>query len=53
VILIFAIVGHDPPIVLLAIFGGYAAWSPIVWVWRRLRRLRRGERTSAGKETAE
>ncbi len=52
VIVVFAVVGHDPPIVLLAIFGGYAAWSPIVWVWRRLRRLRRGERTAAGKETA-
>jgi CDP-diacylglycerol--serine O-phosphatidyltransferase len=41
----FIIVAVDPPIVLLAIFGGYAASAPIVWVWRRLRRLRRGDRT--------
>jgi CDP-diacylglycerol---serine O-phosphatidyltransferase len=52
VALVFIIVAHDPPVVLLAIFGGYAAYSPIVWVWRRIRRLRRGERAVAGKESA-
>ena len=32
--------GHraGPAVVLLAIFGSYALWSPLVWVWRRLRR---------------
>jgi CDP-diacylglycerol--serine O-phosphatidyltransferase len=40
----FIIVAPDPPAVLLAIFGGYALWSPLVWLWRRSRRLRRKER---------
>jgi CDP-diacylglycerol--serine O-phosphatidyltransferase len=41
VVLAFVIVAHDPPVVLLAIFGGYVVWSPVVWLWRRLRRSRR------------
>ena len=53
VVAAFIFVAQDPPVVLLAIFGGYAVWSPIVWVWRRLRRLRRGERTPTAKEPAE
>jgi CDP-diacylglycerol--serine O-phosphatidyltransferase len=40
----FIIVSLDPPVVLLAIFGGYALYSPIVWVWRKLRRLRRTDK---------
>jgi len=40
----FIIIAHNPPAVLLAVFGGYAAWSPLVWVWRRLRRSKRPER---------
>ena len=40
----FIIIAPDPPIVLLAIFGGYALWSPVVWVWRRMRRSKRLER---------
>ena len=43
----FIFIAQDPPLVLLAIFGGYAAWSPIVWLWRRVRRLRRAERPAA------
>lgn len=31
----------DPPTLLLAIFGTYAASAPIIWLFRRLRRLRR------------
>jgi CDP-diacylglycerol---serine O-phosphatidyltransferase len=31
----------DPPILLLAIFGTYAASAPIIWLFRRIRRLRR------------
>jgi CDP-diacylglycerol---serine O-phosphatidyltransferase len=30
--------------VLLAIFGGYALWSPLLWVWRRMRRSKRHDR---------
>jgi CDP-diacylglycerol--serine O-phosphatidyltransferase len=46
----FIFIAQDPPLVLLAIFGGYAAWSPIVWLWRRVRRLRRGDRPAAPRE---
>src|SRR5665213_2687547 len=40
----FIVIAPDPPAVLLAIFGGYALWSPAVWLWRRARRSRRKER---------
>ncbi len=50
VALCFIFIAQDPPIVLLAIFGGYAAWSPLVWLWRSGRRLRRAERRPAGAE---
>jgi len=30
--------------VLLAIFGSYALWSPLLWVWRRMRRSKRHDR---------
>jgi hypothetical protein len=46
----FIFIAQDPPVVLLAIFGGYAAWSPIVWLWRRARRSRRAERPTAPRE---
>jgi CDP-diacylglycerol--serine O-phosphatidyltransferase len=32
----------DPPTMLLSIFGTYAVSAPLLWVVRRLRRLRRG-----------
>ena len=38
VALVFIVIASAPAIVLLAIFGGYALWSPVVWVWRRMRR---------------
>jgi CDP-diacylglycerol---serine O-phosphatidyltransferase len=44
VALVFIVVSSAPAIVLLAIFGGYALWSPVVWVWRRIRRSQRHER---------
>src|SRR6202035_5910392 len=44
VALIFIVIAPAPAIVLLAIFGGYALWSPAVWVWRRVRLLKRHER---------
>ena len=46
----FVVIGGAREIVLLAIFGGYALWSPLLWVWRRLRRSKRKERaiTSGG-----
>ena len=53
VVAAFIIVAVDPPVVLLAIFGGYAASSPVIWVWRRLRRLRRAERPLPLKEGSE
>ena len=43
----FIFIAQDPPLVLLAVFGGYAAWSPIVWLWRRVRRARRGDDRAA------
>jgi CDP-diacylglycerol--serine O-phosphatidyltransferase len=49
----FIIIAPDPPAVLLAIFGGYALWSPVVWLWRRIRRSRRSERAALSKERAE
>src|SRR5579862_6017649 len=42
-------IAHDPAIVLLAVFGGYALWAPLVWVWRRLRRGRRADRGTRGE----
>jgi CDP-diacylglycerol--serine O-phosphatidyltransferase len=48
----FIVIAPYPPIVLLAIFGGYAIWSPIVWVWRRLRRSQRLERKATGDHPA-
>ena len=42
----FIIIAPDPPIVLLAIFGGYALWSPIVWLWRRGERAASKQRSS-------
>jgi CDP-diacylglycerol--serine O-phosphatidyltransferase len=35
---VFALIAMDPPVVLLALFGGFAASAPLVWLWRRLRR---------------
>jgi len=47
VALVFIVVTSAPSIVLLTIFGGYALWSPVVWVWRRIRRLQRQERKAS------
>jgi CDP-diacylglycerol--serine O-phosphatidyltransferase len=35
-----AIIAHNPGLTLLAVFGVYAAWAPLYWVWRHLRRRR-------------
>lgn len=35
---VFALIALDPPVVLLALFGGFALSAPLVWLWRRLRR---------------
>ncbi len=45
VALIFVIIAPAPAIVLLVIFGSYALWAPLLWLWRRLRRSRRHERS--------
>jgi CDP-diacylglycerol---serine O-phosphatidyltransferase len=44
IIVLIAVVQNaveDPPILLLAIFGTYAASAPVIWLFRRIRRLRR------------
>jgi CDP-diacylglycerol--serine O-phosphatidyltransferase len=38
------VISTKPEVVLLVVFGSYALWSPVLWVWRRLRRLTRHER---------
>jgi CDP-diacylglycerol--serine O-phosphatidyltransferase len=37
----FVVIGGAREIVLLVFFGSYAAYSPLMWVWRRLRRGKR------------
>src|SRR5580658_7386332 len=44
VALVVIVITSAPAIVLLAIFGGYALWSAVVTVWRRMRRSKRMER---------
>ncbi|MFI4914166.1 MAG: CDP-diacylglycerol--serine O-phosphatidyltransferase [Steroidobacterales bacterium] len=46
VVLGFVILAPHPQSVLLAVFGGYALWAPLVWVWRRLRRSQRDRAAS-------
>jgi len=43
--LFFLLIAFDPPTMLLSMFGTYAVSAPLVWVARRLRRLRRGPPT--------
>jgi len=38
------VISTKPEVVLLVVFGSYALWSPVLWVWRRLRRSTRHER---------
>jgi CDP-diacylglycerol---serine O-phosphatidyltransferase len=52
VALVFIVIAPAPAIVLLIIFGGYALWSPLVWIWRRIRRLQRLERKAPGDGAA-
>lgn len=42
VALAFILIAGDPAKVLLACFGIYAALPPVLWIWRRVRRSRRG-----------
>jgi CDP-diacylglycerol--serine O-phosphatidyltransferase len=35
-----AVIAHDPGLTLLAVFGCFAAWAPLSWVWRHLIRRR-------------
>jgi CDP-diacylglycerol--serine O-phosphatidyltransferase len=44
VALVFAGFASYPPRAFLLCFGSYAAWAPLAWLWRRLRRMRRAER---------
>ncbi len=48
-VLIIVVIAHNPALVLLGIFGCYALWAPLVWVWRRLRRG--GRRLGRGPPT--
>lgn len=43
--LVFALIAIDPPVVLLALFGGFALSAPIQWVLRKLRRKPRDAAT--------
>ena len=36
-----AVIAHDPALTLLAVFGCFAAWAPLSWVWRHVLRRRR------------
>ena len=47
VVIPFLVIGGDPSRALLLCFGSYALIPPLVWVWRRLRRALRGERSNA------
>ncbi|HEX9139608.1 MAG TPA: CDP-diacylglycerol--serine O-phosphatidyltransferase [Steroidobacteraceae bacterium] len=47
-VVVIVIVAGSPPRTLLAAFGLYAIWSPLLWVWRRLRRASRPERAAPG-----
>lgn len=38
---VFALIAINPPVVLFALFGGFALSAPLVWLWRRFRRRRR------------
>lgn len=35
IVLIFILIALDPLVVLLLLFGAYAASGPIYWLWRR------------------
>jgi CDP-diacylglycerol--serine O-phosphatidyltransferase len=36
--LAFVVIAAEPPVVLLGLFGTYAASAPVGWLWRRLRK---------------
>jgi CDP-diacylglycerol--serine O-phosphatidyltransferase len=36
--IVFGLIALDPPLVLFALFAGFAVSAPLVWSWRRLRR---------------
>jgi CDP-diacylglycerol--serine O-phosphatidyltransferase len=48
--LIFMFIAVDPPLVLLLIFGAYAATGPLYWFWRVRRRRARRVRTEGEHE---
>ncbi|MFO1399916.1 MAG: CDP-diacylglycerol--serine O-phosphatidyltransferase [Steroidobacteraceae bacterium] len=43
-----AVIAHDPGLTLLAVFGCFAAWAPLSWVWRHLIRRRAEAPPGAG-----
>ncbi len=44
VVVVFIVIAGDPSRALLLSFGCYALVPPLVWIWRRLRRMQRAER---------
>ena len=46
--LFFVLIAADPATMLLSIFSTYALSAPILWVWRRLRRLKRSPPSGTG-----
>lgn len=49
VVIVFIVIAGDPSRALLLCFGSYALVPPLVWVWRRLRRLQRGDAPSGNR----
>jgi len=45
---VLAIIAGHPARALLLVFGVYAAWAPMVWVWRHALRRRRRTAGPAG-----
>jgi CDP-diacylglycerol--serine O-phosphatidyltransferase len=41
---VFALIAIDPPMVLFALFGGFALSAPLIWLWRRTHRPQRPSR---------
>jgi CDP-diacylglycerol---serine O-phosphatidyltransferase len=51
VALVFIVIAQAPALVLLIVFGSYALWPPLHWLFRRLRRSRRQERAPPAEGT--
>ncbi|MCC7464106.1 MAG: CDP-diacylglycerol--serine O-phosphatidyltransferase [Gammaproteobacteria bacterium] len=48
-----AIIAHNPSMTLLVVFGCYAAWAPLHWLWRHLFRRRHAPADRAAGRTGD